>query len=326
MKANNALFMAVIILSAMFFSESRKLKKEDLGKDLQMIYEQAQKQDIKDFDHEKTVKEVEDIIKKYKEKEEAFKNEYRDKLEKCKNIELTQSKIQQLTKEVNENKKKDDEKCKKVDENMQKQKEQIKEELEQLKDMEQKVAETAGVQPIQVVEEKEEPEEAPQKTTEEYLKDQETELKQNEEERKLVAEKILSQYQEITQNPTDTEKAKEVEKAIAHRKKALFKKAKKAGKCNCNCECNKVNEQIDTNYDERMVECAEIQDKIFIHFQERKDNAEKIGEIIAKIQDKGGVPDYIVQNYNQVYKDSDDELDVNSFVVKKPLIGKVIKE
>ena len=177
----------------------------------------------------------------------------------------------------------------------------------------------------------------PEKVPEETKEDQKI-AEAIEQQKQEVAEETKKQQEELkqvkqtvediikSQGQAQPEVIQKVQQQIEEKIQQLEDKKEDLKNCPCDCACcSKVNYEIDENYDEKIVKCKEVENKILIHFQERKDNTKKIGDIIAQMKNDGDVPDYIVKNYNQVYKDLQHDSEANTFIVKEHLVGKVIR-
>ena len=87
------------------------------------------------------------------------------------------------------------------------------------------------------------------------------------------------------------------------------------------CKNSSKEENLEEPYDQEIIKCKEVDGKILIHFEKRRANAEKFGDIIANIKYYGDIPEYTINNYNEIYKNFDDKNEQDTFLIKEPIIG-----
>ena len=86
----------------------------------------------------------------------------------------------------------------------------------------------------------------------------------------------------------------------------------------CPEECFKEEYQF-INSDENEIKCKEIDNLILVHFENKNEKTEKIGEFVAYIDNSSPETDYIIKSYNEVYTNIEKNQVYETFLIKEDI-------
>jgi hypothetical protein len=164
-----------------------------------------------------------------------------------------------------------------------------------------------------------EPESQVPKVIEKETQNQEEQMQKDKEEAEQFEQYIDQQIKQTPQAPSQDE----ISKHLFERIKIIEAKLRELNIILKESECKNSfkEENLEEPYDEEVIKCKEVDNKILIHFEKRRANAEKIGDIIANIKYYGDLPEYNIKNYNEVYKNFEEEREQDTFLIKELIIG-----